>query len=72
MTQTQQPTSAQIVTGSMQRLNALLAQKETLTEQLEAVSTEIKALRNLAQGIELGQKLAAEVAAEQARNTPAK
>lgn len=48
------------------QLNAALLRKEILTEQLEAVTEQVKALRNVIGGIDLGRNLQTEIAEEQA------
>lgn len=61
-----QPTAAQITNSIVQQLQQAQAEKIELTEKLELVNTNLKALRNVLNGIELGKRLQTEVNAEQA------
>jgi ssRNA-specific RNase YbeY (16S rRNA maturation enzyme) len=63
--------AAQQVQSIVNQLNASLLQKDKLTDQLESTNEQVKALRNVLGGIEIGQKLAAEVAAEKDAKKPA-
>lgn len=45
------------------RLNAALLRKELLTDQLNEVSEEVKALRNVVAGIQMGSQAIAEIQA---------
>lgn len=63
----QQNSTANQVQQLVSQLNAALLRKESLAEQLAAAEDQVKALRNVVAGIEMGQKLAAEVADEKAK-----
>lgn len=54
------PTATQKVTEALKQLNQALLQKDILAEQLEQANERVKALRNLAAGIELGQEMSKE------------
>jgi hypothetical protein len=53
-------TPSQKVTAVVEQLNVALLRKDQLTEQLEDVTRQVRALRNLLTGIELGREAAEE------------
>jgi DNA repair exonuclease SbcCD ATPase subunit len=62
----QQITAAKKVTNLTQNLNASMAKRAELQEQLDGVNAAIKAIREALQGVQIGQALEQEIMLERA------